>query len=100
MSGSCKHQKRCGLLLLRLLYIFLNKIYKKKKIKKKSIVIFPSIINLFCEHNLVFTSILPRQLKLSRVKSIYKCGEQTSSSKPIDLLSIINEIVYLCGAIG
>ena len=31
MSGSCKHQKRCGLLLLRLLYIFLNKIYKKKK---------------------------------------------------------------------
>ena len=25
MSGSCKHQKRCGLLLLRLLYIFLNK---------------------------------------------------------------------------
>ena len=34
MSGSCKHQKRCGLLLLRLLYIFLNKIYKKKKKKK------------------------------------------------------------------
>ena len=36
MSGSCKHQKRCGLLLLRLLYIFLNKIYIKKKIKKKT----------------------------------------------------------------
>ena len=35
MSGSCKHQKRCGLLLLRLLHIFLNKIYKKKKKKKK-----------------------------------------------------------------
>ena len=41
MSGSCKHQKRCGLLLLRLLYIFLNKKKnnkkknKKKKIKKK-----------------------------------------------------------------
>ena len=35
MSGSCKHQKRCGLLLLRLLYIFLNKIYIKKKKKKK-----------------------------------------------------------------
>ena len=36
MSGSCKHQKRCGLLLLRLLYIFLNKkkIIKKKKINK------------------------------------------------------------------
>ena len=35
-SGSCKHQKRCGLLLLRLLYIFLNTIYKKnfKKLKK------------------------------------------------------------------
>ena len=31
MSGSCKHQKRCGLLLLRLLHIFLNKIYIKKK---------------------------------------------------------------------
>ena len=36
MSGSCKHQKRCGLLLLRLLYIFLNKIYQKKKKKKKN----------------------------------------------------------------
>ena len=31
MSGSCKHQKRCGLSWLRLLYIFLNKIYYKKK---------------------------------------------------------------------
>ena len=41
MSGSCKHQKRCGLLLLRLLYIFLNKIYiyKKKNNKKKIIII-------------------------------------------------------------
>ena len=27
MSGSCKHQKRCGLSWLRLLYIFVNKIY-------------------------------------------------------------------------
>ena len=35
MSGSCKHQKRCGLLLLRLFYIFLNKIYKKKTEKKQ-----------------------------------------------------------------
>ena len=34
MSGSCKHQKRCGPLLLRLLYIFQNKIYIKKKIIK------------------------------------------------------------------
>ena len=33
MSGSCKHQKRCGLSWLRFLYIFLNKIYLKK-IKK------------------------------------------------------------------
>ena len=39
MSGSCKHQKRCGLLLLRLLYIFLNKIYKKKKKKKKKKIV-------------------------------------------------------------
>ena len=31
MSGSCKHQKRCGLSWLRLLYIFLNKFYLHKK---------------------------------------------------------------------
>ena len=35
MSGSCKHLKRCGLLWLRLLYIFLNKIYKKNNNNKK-----------------------------------------------------------------
>ena len=45
MSGSCKHQKRCGLLLLRLLYIFLNKIYKKKKKKNYS---FKDILFILC----------------------------------------------------
>ena len=44
MSGSCKHQKRCGLLLLRLLYIFLNKIHKKKN-KKKSIYTLSELIS-------------------------------------------------------
>ena len=47
MSGSCKHQKRCGLLLLRLLYIFLNKIYiyKKKKINNNVSIISAEFIN-------------------------------------------------------
>ena len=47
MSGSCKHQKRCGLLLLRLLYIFLNKIYKKKKKIKRiyASIIYIDIVN-------------------------------------------------------
>ena len=34
MSGSCKHQKRCGLSWLRLVYIFLNKTNKKEIVAK------------------------------------------------------------------
>ena len=34
MSGSCKHPKQCGLSWLRLLYIFLCKIYFKKTKQK------------------------------------------------------------------
>ena len=63
MSGSCKHQKRCGLLWLRLLYIFLKKNLKKNcnslvknkcgdqtdKNKYRSIALF-TIISKVLEH--------------------------------------------------
>ena len=51
MSGSHKHQKRCGLSWLKFLYIFLNKIYQKKVNKKPC-----AIINVCIVYVLLFAS--------------------------------------------
>ena len=72
MSGSCKHQKRCGLLLLRLLYIFLNKIYKKiKKIPLKCYLFKTYCSNLYCAplwYNFTLTAM--KKIKIAYNNSI------------------------------
>ena len=67
MSGSCKHQKRCGLLWLRLLFIFLNKICKKKN-KKKIKKNIQGHLNYF--HNIVAKLCINSMPKLSETGNI------------------------------